>query len=150
MKRKTQWKVVVMAITAMFGVTACGGQTSSKEQVNTDNNKNENATQELTLSHYYLEEERESSSVVGSFLQMVDQWEAANPDVKLQKQVMAQSDYSTKIQAQAAVNEVPYLPLYITMKPCGNPLDMIHSQTIGKTFMQQQKSSMKWEFPRYH
>ncbi len=62
---------------------------------------------ELTVSHYYLEEERGSNAVGDSFLTMAEKWQQENPDITLNQQSMSQSDYSTKIQAQAAVNEVP-------------------------------------------
>ncbi len=62
---------------------------------------------ELTVSHYYLEEERASNDVGDSFLAMVEKWQEENPDIKLTQQAMSQADYATKIQAQAAVNELP-------------------------------------------
>lgn len=100
-------KAVRAAALCMAGIMAFGAVGCSKKEGKDSAGKNSDSADELTLSHYYLEEERESSAVVGSYLHMVDEWEKVNPDVKLTKQVMAQSDYSTKIQAQAAVNEVP-------------------------------------------
>lgn len=102
-KKAVRAAALCMAGVMAFSAYGCGKSGDGKDS----SKKDAGSADELTLSHYYLEEERESSSVVGSYLHMVDEWEEKNPDVKLTKQVMAQSDYSTKIQAQAAVNEVP-------------------------------------------
>lgn len=101
-------KAVRAAALCMAGMMALSASGCSKSEEGKSSSKKENVSaDELTFSHYYLEEERESSAIVSSYLHMVDEWEAEHPDIKLTKQVMAQSDYSTKIQAQAAVNEVP-------------------------------------------
>lgn len=64
---------------------------------------------ELTFAHYYVDEERETSAEMNSYLTLVENWEKEHPDITLTQSVMAQADYATKIQAQAAVNEVPDL-----------------------------------------
>lgn len=103
-KKAVRAAALCMAGVMAFSMVGCSKKEAGKKDSSA---KTSDSADELTLSHYYLEEERESSAVVGSYLHMVDEWEKKNPDVKLTKQVMAQSDYSTKIQAQAAVNEVP-------------------------------------------
>lgn len=62
---------------------------------------------ELVVSHYRLEEERESNDVADCFLTLVEEYETKHPEITITQQAMSQADYTTKIQAQAAVNELP-------------------------------------------
>jgi raffinose/stachyose/melibiose transport system substrate-binding protein len=104
MKKKMRVAALMMAgILSVSGLTACGGKDSDSK----GDSKAEGDGIELTVSHYYLEEERESNAVGDSYLAMVEQYEKDHPEVTVTQQAMSQSDYSTKIQAQAAVNEVP-------------------------------------------
>lgn len=116
MRRKGRIAAVVMA--AVLGLSACGntGGAASNEEVPKGTGSEEAGSLdkggeeeniELTVSHYYLEEERGSNAVGDSYLTMVEKWQEANPNIKLTQQTMSQSDYAVKIQAQAAVNEVP-------------------------------------------
>lgn len=100
MKKKMSTAAITLA--AVMAMTGCGSQSSEGK---TD--KAEDGKIELTVSHYYLEEERSSSTVCDSYLSMLEKWEKENPDIKVTQQAMSQNDYVTKIQAQAAVNEMP-------------------------------------------
>lgn len=101
-----KWKFTALGLAAVIGLTACGGsQPAEVAEQSADKAKPENI--ELTVSHYLLEEERATSGINDSYLTMVEEWEKAHPEVTVTQQVMAQSDYATKIQAQAAVNEMP-------------------------------------------
>lgn len=116
MKKKLRVLAVVLA--AVIGLTGCAkpadtskqdtGNSVSENTAGKDNDSGEPGEEiELTVSHYYLEEDRKSNAVGDSFLTMEEKWQAEHPEVKLMQQAMSQADYSTKIQAQAAVNEVP-------------------------------------------
>lgn len=103
--RKKMNKVIALGLAAVLGLTACGSKGSGETEGSPEEGRTEGV--ELTVSHYFLEEERATSGINDSYLTMVENWEKDNPDVNVTQQVMAQSDYTTKIQAQAAVNEMP-------------------------------------------
>ncbi|MGB8456015.1 MAG: extracellular solute-binding protein [Anaerocolumna sp.] len=117
---KKNVRILAIILAAVFGLTACSSSTDTPKQ-DTVNEKTADSKIsdgktvseetgdgiELTVSHYYLEEDRKSNAVGDSFLAMEEKWQAENPDITLNQQAMSQADYSTKIQAQAAVNEVP-------------------------------------------
>ena len=103
MKRKTKFTAVLLA--GIMLLSACGSSGNDSEGNEAKNDSGN--TDELVVSHYFLEEERESDTVADSYLAMVEKWQEDNPDITLTQQTMSQSDYSTKIQAQAAVNELP-------------------------------------------
>ncbi|OBZ14981.1 hypothetical protein A8L34_13960 [Bacillus sp. FJAT-27264] len=97
---------VMMAMSLMLA--ACGSGNNTNEGSGTSPDTSGSGSKiALTFSHYYLEEERPTSAEMDSYMTLVEQWEAANPNVQLTQSVMSQADYSTKIQAQAAVNEMP-------------------------------------------
>lgn len=102
--KKRSLRVAAIMTAVVLTLTACGGGSTSTGS--TEEGTKEGGV-ELTVSHYILEEERETSGISDSFLTMVERWEESHPDVKVDQQVMAQVDYTTKIQAQAAVNEMP-------------------------------------------
>ncbi len=113
---KKNIRILALFLAVMFAFTACGKAKPETSQPGTAGGETANGETlseekgeeiELTVSHYYLEEERKSNAVGDSFLTMLEKWQEANPDIILNQQAMSQSDYSTKIQAQAAVNEVP-------------------------------------------
>lgn len=97
---KKNLKVLAIVLAMTMGVTACGGTSSGSSEQGDDQI-------ELTVSHYYLEEDRASNAVGDSYLAMTENWIAENPDITVTQQAMSQADYATKIQAQAAVNELP-------------------------------------------
>lgn len=103
--RKKMNQVIALGLAAVLGLTACGSKGSGETEGSPEEGRTEGV--ELTVSHYFLEEERATSGINDSYLTMVENWEKDNPDVNVTQQVMAQSDYTTKIQAQAAVNEMP-------------------------------------------
>ncbi|MFL0553926.1 extracellular solute-binding protein [Paenibacillus barengoltzii] len=114
-KKKTIQIISFLAILSLI-LSACGGGGSSDSGTSSGNsganggnggNGAKSEQIELTFSHYYLEEERPTSAEMDSYMTLVEEWEAKNPNVNLVQSVMSQADYSTKIQAQAAVNEVP-------------------------------------------
>ena len=103
-KMKKRMSVLAVMMVAAITLGACGNKADSGSGSGSASAKD---GIELTISHYYLEEERESNAVGDSYLKMVEQWQEENPDIKVTQQTMSQADYATKIQAQAAVNEMP-------------------------------------------
>lgn len=89
-----------LIVTLAIGLTACG---SSSDNGSSDSGE----STELVVSHFYLEEERDSGGSTDTFLTMVERYEEENPDVTITQQAMAQADFATKIQAQAAADELP-------------------------------------------
>lgn len=104
MRKKMRTAAVVMAgILGLTGLAACGGSDKGSE----GKEGGAKGGIELNVSHYYLEEERGSNAVGDSYLAMIEKYQKDHPDVAITQQAMSHDDYSTKIQAQAAVNEVP-------------------------------------------
>lgn len=105
MKKKTT--LGMLALTAILVISACrnGGEVEAGDSENNSNSSLE--TSELVISHYYLEEERESNDMAETFLTMVEKYEEEHPDITITQQTMSQIDYDVTTQAQAAVNELP-------------------------------------------
>ena len=93
---------IMLAMTMVVGLAACGGSSDSGGEGSGGSDASE-----LVVSHYYLEEERESNASGDTFLTMVEQYEEEHPDITVTQQTMSQADFTTKIQAQAAANELP-------------------------------------------
>ncbi|MCC2255755.1 extracellular solute-binding protein [Ruminococcus sp. CLA-AA-H200] len=105
---KKRMATIALLMTAVMGLSACGssggsGSDSGGEASGGDSGEGI----ELVVSHYYLEEERDSNASGDTFLTMVEQYEEEHPDVTVTQQTMSQADFTTKIQAQAAANELP-------------------------------------------
>src|SRR5690606_41048357 len=112
MKKKKIIQIISFLAALSLILSACGSGSngSGNGSANPGNSGAGGAKGEqiqLTFSHYYLEEERPTSAEMDSYMTLVEEWEANNPNVNLVQSVMSQADYSTKIQAQAAVNEIP-------------------------------------------
>ncbi|MGG4551710.1 ABC transporter substrate-binding protein [Paenibacillus humicus] len=110
MKKKKIIQIISFLAALSLILSACGGGGSGNGGTSSGNSGASGAKGEqiqLTFSHYYLEEERPTSAEMDSYMTLVEEWEANNPNVNLVQSAMSQADYSTKIQAQAAVNEIP-------------------------------------------
>lgn len=94
---------IALVMTLVMGLSACG---SSGGSDGGDGSGSGDAS-ELVVSHYYLEEERDINASGDAFLTMVERYEEENPDITITQQTMSQADFTTKIQAQAAANELP-------------------------------------------
>lgn len=64
---------------------------------------------EITITHFNIEEQRDSTADYDGFYTMLEEWQAEHPEVKITQSVLETADYETKIQAQAAVNDLPDL-----------------------------------------
>lgn len=112
MKKKKIIQIISFLAALSLILSACGGGSNGSGNGSTTPGNSGAAGAkgeqiQLTFSHYYLEEERPTSAEMDSYMTLVEEWEANNPNVNLVQSVMSQADYSTKIQAQAAVNEIP-------------------------------------------
>lgn len=99
---KKRMSIIALLMVAVMGLTACGSGSGSNEETS-----DSGAVDELVISHYRLEEERSSNDLADCFLTLIEEYEEEHPDLTITQQTMSQADYSTKIQAQAAVNELP-------------------------------------------
>lgn len=123
MKSK-QWKsLVAMLLAASFALSACGGAggngddsaekpaaaTEEKKAGATDgsNEDSGSAAEELTVAHYFVDELRNGDFANDVFNTLKENWISEHPDIKLNETILAHDDYQTKIQAQAAVGELP-------------------------------------------
>ncbi len=102
---KKRMAAIAMATASTLLFSACGGGGDSGGETKSEGNSGGQV--ELVVSHYRLEEERASNDLADAFLNLIEKFEEENPDIKVTQQSMSQADYSTKIQAQAAVNEMP-------------------------------------------
>lgn len=108
--KKKKGIISISALMALSLVLAACGNSNGNNEAGSNTGTSGSGSDsniELTFSHYYLPEERPNSAEIDSYMTLVEKWEAAHPNVKLTQSVMSQADYSTKIQAQAAVNEMP-------------------------------------------
>lgn len=79
------------------------GETPSEEE------KPSEEEVEITITHFNIEEQRNAIADYDGFYTMLEQWQEKHPNVKITQSVLETADYETKIQAQAAVNELPDL-----------------------------------------
>lgn len=62
---------------------------------------------DLSLMHFSTSEESQGNGGSDGFRTMISEWEKANPDVKLNQNVLANADYKTQIATLAAANNLP-------------------------------------------
>lgn len=64
---------------------------------------------EITITHFNIEEQRDGNADYDGFYSMLEAWQTEHPDVKITQSVLETSDLETKIQAQAAADDLPDL-----------------------------------------
>lgn len=101
---KKRMSTIALLMTAVIGLSACGSDPGAGTKEKAEDSE---AAVELVVSHYRLEEERSSNDLADCLLTLIEEYENDHPDIAITQQTMSQADYSTKIQAQAAVNEMP-------------------------------------------
>ncbi len=114
-KRKKLLAATLVSGLIAGSLMACGNSkdTSGEEKetvVKTDEareNTQEGADKEISIVHFNLEERRDEDSDHDAFYTMLDRYKEKHPDVVIDQSAMEVSDYQTKIQAQAAVNDLP-------------------------------------------
>lgn len=84
--------------------TATAGETKQEEAVNEDAKSED---MEITMMHFNLEERRDEDAEYDAFYSRLEEYQKKHPEVTVNQSVMEVSDYQTKIQAQAAVEEMP-------------------------------------------
>ena len=123
---KKKLVAVLMSSVLAMSLAACGGG----ETTSTDNQGEQQTQQakqeqqpaeqqaeqpagdeqvEITITHFNIEEQRAETADYDGFYTMLEEWQAQHPDVKITQSVLATADYETKIQAQAAVGDMPDL-----------------------------------------
>lgn len=100
-------RIVALLMCAALGVSlvACGD--SGKESGGSEEGSGDQV--EITITHFNIEEQRESTADYDGFYTMLEEWQEEHPDVKITQSVLETADYETKIQAQAAVGDMPDL-----------------------------------------
>jgi raffinose/stachyose/melibiose transport system substrate-binding protein len=114
--RKTFAKVLSLLIAAalLISLAACGGNTGSQAGTNDQSVKTEETTaqeatpevKEVTLKLWHVWA-AESESNRKPFLKVLDDFQAANPNIKLETDETEAQTYLTKIRTTAAANELP-------------------------------------------
>lgn len=95
---------ISLAVAMGVSLTACsGGQTNEPAKKGGDEQV------EITITHFNIEEQRDAIADYDGFYAMLEEWQADHPEVKITQSVLETADYETKIQAQAAVNDLPDL-----------------------------------------
>lgn len=100
-------KVVALLMCAALGLSlvACAGE--NKEADTSGGGSDEQV--EITITHFNIEEQRDQNADYDGFYTMLEEWQEEHPEVKITQSVLATADYETKIQAQAAVGDMPDL-----------------------------------------
>lgn len=101
---KKRMATIALLMAAVMGISACGSDSGAETKEKAEDSAD---AIELVVSHYRLEEERSSNDLADCLLTLIEDYENDHPDITITQQTMSQADYSTKIQAQAAVNELP-------------------------------------------
>ncbi len=112
MKKRFKILATVMAaVLAAGSLSACGGtqEDAAGTQNETENQSNGggDSDKEITIMHFNLEERRDEDAEYDTFYTMLEEYQKNHPDVTITQSVMEVSDYQTKIQAQAAVGDLP-------------------------------------------
>ncbi len=119
MRKRMKVTAVLLSAAMLTGLlAACGSQSDSKIE-----DKSEEGTQEIqaagenakdtgddkviTMMHFNLEERRDEEADYDAFYTRLEEYQKNHPDVTVNQSVMEVSDYQTKIQAQAAVEDLP-------------------------------------------
>ncbi len=114
MKKKRFAALSLAGLLSLSLLVGCGPSSSTttteKSQASgasgaTTNSGGENIS--LTFSHFMVEEERKNNGENDTQLSQIEDFDAANPNITIEQQAIMHDDYQTKIQAQAAVNELP-------------------------------------------
>ncbi|MDO4284848.1 MAG: extracellular solute-binding protein [Eubacteriales bacterium] len=64
-------------------------------------------TGEISLMHFSTAEEQASNGAADGMRTMIEEWEAANPDITLTQNVLANAEYKTQIATMAAADDLP-------------------------------------------
>lgn len=113
MKKRFRMLSLLMAAVMVTGaLTACGDKggakgEEAKSQDTAKEDKAEGGDKEITIMHYNLEERRDEDVSSNTFHTRLEEYQKNHPDVTINQSVMEISDYQTKIQAQAAVEDLP-------------------------------------------
>ena len=118
MKRITTLLLILVMTAAML--SACGQKTEevSTEEVaasNTSSESTEVAMEsagsgykgELTLMHFSTSEESEGNGGSDGFRTMIAAWDAANPDVQLEQNILANNDFKNQVATLASADDLP-------------------------------------------
>lgn len=128
MKCKTLKKIMAGLMVSLLSMplAACGSGNNGNGSAQTESAGNDgtadNAVQEqsggdvqdeeqieITITHFNIEEQRDQTADYDGFYTMLEGWQAEHPEVKITQSVLETADYETKIQAQAAVGDMPDL-----------------------------------------
>ena len=120
---KKKLVAVLMSSALALSLAACGGgeaastESNKEQQTQPADQQAEKQTEEkadgeqveITITHFNIEEQREQTADYDGFYTMLEAWQEEHPDVKITQSVLSTADYETKIQAQAAVGDMPDL-----------------------------------------
>ena len=116
MKNLKKANAIILLLAMSLLLVACGGDKNTEEPT-TDNSKSTTPKStstsekqvEITITHFNIEDQRSSNAEYDTFYTMLEEWQKENPNVKIVQSVLETADYETKIQTQAAVNDLPDL-----------------------------------------
>lgn len=112
MKKRFQILAVIMtAAMAAGSLSACSAKSEdtaeTQEKADSQSDSAGGSEKEITIMHFNLEERRDEDAEYDTFYTMLEKYQENHPDVTINQSVMEVSDYQTKIQAQAAVGDLP-------------------------------------------
>lgn len=112
---KKRFRLLALLMTAVMvtgALTACQDKGDAqaeegKSQDTAKGNESKDSDKEINMMHFNLEERRDEDAEYDAFYTRLEEYQKNHPDVTVNQSVMEVSDYQTKIQAQAAVEELP-------------------------------------------
>ncbi len=115
MKRKllSVLLATAMVATLMVGCGKTETETTETETTETETEVAETETEaagyagELSIMHFSTSEESQGNGGSDGFRTMLSQWQAANPDITLTEEVLANAEYKTQIATYAAAGDLP-------------------------------------------
>ncbi|NLJ31856.1 MAG: extracellular solute-binding protein, partial [Clostridiales bacterium] len=98
---------VLMAVSMLPGCSSQNATSSGSTQNSVASTGSTTEACQLDMTHMYPKEQEKSDVLNQAFHTLLDQFQSENKNVTLNITEMEQSNYSTKIQAQAAANDLP-------------------------------------------
>ena len=107
MKRKVLSALLAVAMTATLLVGCGNSDAGSTNQSTSTGSSKTDYKGTLSVMHFSTSEESQGNGGSDGFRTMISNWKSAHPDVTLEENVLANTDYKTQISTLAAANDLP-------------------------------------------
>jgi raffinose/stachyose/melibiose transport system substrate-binding protein len=113
MKRNVKFLALLVAVSMLFSLAACGSSSGSDDSATASSAAGQSTAasgdsqEPVTLSfiHMFPNEDTEGNSI--AFHKAMDKFKADNPNIKIDEEPLSHDNYETKVRTLAAGNELP-------------------------------------------